>query len=61
MDDVDAAFRATLWRQGGVTLALLVVLLAAALRFFRSHIIRPLDEAVAVCERVAQGLSLIHI
>ncbi len=55
VDDVDAAFRATLWRQGGVTLALLVALLAAALRFFRSHIIRPLDEAVAVCERVAQG------
>lgn len=55
VDDVDAAFHATLWRQGGVTLLLLVVLLAAALRFFRSHIIRPLDEAVTVCERVAHG------
>jgi methyl-accepting chemotaxis protein len=55
VDDVDAAFRATLWRQGGVTLGLLAVVLLAALRFFRTHIIRPLDEAVVVCERVAQG------
>ena len=51
VDDVDAAFRATLWRQGGVTLGLLAVVLLAALRFFRTHIIRPLDEAVVVCER----------
>ncbi|NMU90033.1 HAMP domain-containing protein [Achromobacter ruhlandii] len=55
VDDVDAAFSATLWRQGGVTVLLLAALLAVALRFFRSHIIGPLDEAVAVCERVAQG------
>ena len=48
VDDVDAAFRATLWRQGGVTLGLLAVVLLAALRFFRTHIIRPLDEAVVV-------------
>ena len=33
VDDVDAAFRATLWRQGGVTLGLLAVVLLAALRF----------------------------
>ncbi|MFD4839721.1 methyl-accepting chemotaxis protein [Achromobacter sp. NPDC058515] len=55
VDDVDAAFHGTLWRQGGVTLGLLVLVLAAALRFFRAHIINPLDEAVAVCERVANG------
>ncbi len=55
VDDVDAAFVKTLWRQGAVTLVLLALLLTAALRFFRSHIIRPLDEAVAVCERVAHG------
>ena len=55
VDDVDAAFFKTLWRQGAVTLVLLALLLAAALRFFRSHIIRPLDDAVAVCERVAHG------
>ena len=54
VDDVDAAFRATLWRQGGVTLGLLAVVLLAALRF-SARIIRPLDEAVVVCERVAQG------
>ncbi|MEN4917615.1 methyl-accepting chemotaxis protein [Achromobacter spanius] len=55
VDDVDAAFYGTLWRQGGVTVGLLVLVLAAALRFFRTHILRPLDEAVAVCERVANG------
>ncbi|MNQ63523.1 Methyl-accepting chemotaxis protein III [compost metagenome] len=55
VDDVDAAFRGTLWRQGGVTLGLLFLVLVAALRFFRTHIINPLDEAVVVCERVANG------
>ncbi len=55
VDDVDQAFYATLWRQSGVTLGLLVLLLAAALRFFRAHILGPLDQAVAVCERVANG------
>jgi hypothetical protein len=39
VDDVDQAFYGTLWRQGGVTLGLLVLLLAAALRFFRTHIL----------------------
>ena len=37
VDDVDAAFRATLWRQGGVTLGLLAVVLLAALRFPHAH------------------------
>ncbi|WBX89404.1 methyl-accepting chemotaxis protein [Achromobacter mucicolens] len=55
VDDVDAAFYGTLWRQGSVTLVLLALVLAAALRFFSTHILRPLDEAVAVCERVANG------
>ncbi|MDQ6214272.1 cache domain-containing protein, partial [Achromobacter insolitus] len=55
VDDVDQAFYSSLWRQGGMTLGLLVLLLAAALRFFRTHVLRPLDEAVAVCERVADG------
>ena len=55
VDDVDAAFYGTLWRQGSVTLGLLALVLLAALRFFRSHVISPLDEAVALCERVANG------
>lgn len=55
VDDVDAAFTGTLWRQGGVTLGLLALLLIGALRFFRTHVIGPLDEAVALCERVANG------
>jgi len=54
VDDVDAAFYGTLWRQGGVTLGLALVLIAA-LRFFRTHVINPLDEAVALCERLANG------
>lgn len=33
VDDVDAAFYQTLWRQGGATIGLLVLLLLAALRF----------------------------
>lgn len=55
VDDVDAAFYGTLWRQGAVTLGLLALVLIAALRFFRTHVIGPLDEAVALCERVANG------
>ncbi|MGE8703370.1 MAG: methyl-accepting chemotaxis protein [Achromobacter sp.] len=55
VDDVDAAFYGTLWRQGSVTLVLLALVLTAALRFFSTHILRPLNEAVAVCERVANG------
>ncbi|WMD18269.1 methyl-accepting chemotaxis protein [Achromobacter seleniivolatilans] len=55
VDDVDAAFYGTLWRQGSVTLGLLALVLLAALRFFRTHVISPLDEAVALCERVANG------
>jgi len=55
VDDVDRAFYATLWRQGGVTIGLLVLVLAATLRFFRTHVLNPLDEAVAICERVANG------
>jgi len=34
VDDVDAAFYGTLWRQGAVTLGLLALVLIAALRFF---------------------------
>lgn len=55
VDDVDADFYAGLWRQAGLTLALIVLLLTASMRFFRKHVINPLDEAVALCERVAQG------
>lgn len=55
LDDVDADFYAGLWRQAGITLAMLVVLLSASLWFFHKRLIHPLDEAVALCERVAQG------
>lgn len=55
VDDVEAAFYQTLWRQGSVTIGLLALLLVAALRFFHTHVIRPLDEAVSLCERVANG------
>nr|WP_211187041.1 methyl-accepting chemotaxis protein [Achromobacter sp. Bel] len=55
VDDVDAAFYGSLWRQGAVTLGLLALVLIAALHFFRTHVIGPLDEAVALCERVANG------
>ena len=54
VDDVDAAFRATLWRQGGVTLGLLAVVLLAALRFSaRTSSVRWTRRWS--CERVAQG------
>ena len=51
VDDVDAAFRATLWRQGGVTLGLLAVVLLAALRFPHAH--HPSAGRVQWCERAA--------
>ncbi|OZI39089.1 chemotaxis protein [Bordetella genomosp. 1] len=55
MDDVNQAFFATLLRQALVAGGLLLVLAVGALTFFHRRILKPIDEVIGVCERVAEG------
>ncbi len=54
IDDVDAAFKAALMRQGGVVLAVLLVLVSFSI-YVVGLIVRPVREAMRTVEALAEG------